>query len=262
MITSLSNDRVKDVRALQARRRHREKTGRFVVEGTRLVEEAARFDTPIESVFYTEEYAGDGAGAALLDALSQLGATLIPVDGPVMAAMSDTQTPQGVLAVLPLPALDVPEDLPFALVVDGVGDPGNLGTIMRAAASGAVPLLIVAPGTVDPANPKVVRCAMGAHFRLPIRQLSWEGVAAAVAGRAIFLADVGAGANYYDVDWTQPCALIVSEEAHGPSPEAERLAHARVTIPMPGHMDSLNVAMAASILIFERVRQQATHERS
>jgi TrmH family RNA methyltransferase len=262
MITSLSNDRVKDVRALQSRKRHRDKTGRFVVEGTRLVEEAALADIPIESVFYTEDYAEDDDGAALLDELSQIGAVLIPVDGLVMEAMSDTHTPQGVLAVLPTPALDVPADLPYALVIDGVGDPGNLGTIMRAAASGAVPLLITAPGTVDPTNPKVVRGAMGAHFRLPIRQLSWDGVAAALGKRAIFLADVGTGANYYDVDWTQHCALIVSEEAHGPSPEAARLAHARVTIPMPGHMESLNVAMAASILIFERVRQQATHERS
>jgi TrmH family RNA methyltransferase len=262
MITSLSNDHVKDVRALQTRKRHREKTGRFVVEGTRLVEEAALSGVPIESVFYTEDYAAGAAGAALLDELSLLGAVLIPVDGPVMEAMSDTQTPQGVLAVLPTPALDVPEDLPFALVIDGVGDPGNLGTIMRAAASGAVPLLIIAPGTVDPFNPKVVRGAMGAHFRLPVRQLSWGGIAGALAGRAIFLADIGTGANYYDVDWTQPCALIVSEEAHGPSEDAARLAHARVTIPMPGHMESLNVAMAASILIFERVRQQATHERS
>ena len=108
-----------------------------------------------------------------------------------MQAMSDTETPQGVLATLPLPDVRPPEDFAFALVSDAVSDPGNLGTIMRAAAAAAVPLLIVASGTVDPFNPKVVRSAMGAHFRLPVERLSWDGIRERLAGRAIFLADIG-----------------------------------------------------------------------
>lgn len=258
MITSLNNERVKEVRALQSRRRAREKARRFVVEGVRLVQEAVAAASPVDAVFYTEDFAASGEGRGLLAALSALGPDLIPVDGPVMQAMSDTETPQGLLAVLPFPALHPPEDFRFALVSDAVAEPGNLGTIMRAAAAAAVPLLILASGTVDPFNPKVVRAAMGAHFRLPVEQLSWGGIEARLAGRAIFLADSAAGAPYYDIDWLQPAALIVSDEAHGPSGEAARLAHARVTIPMPGRTESLNVAMATSILLFERVRQQRT----
>lgn len=256
MITSLSNDRVKEVRALQARRRTREKSRRFIIEGERLVREALLTATLITDVFYTEDYAANESGRELLAGLSELGPSLMPVSEEVMGAMSDTETPQGVLAIAPFPKLRAPEDFSFALVSDAVSDPGNLGTIMRAAASAAVPLLIVAPGTVDPYNPKVVRAAMGAHFRLPVMQLSWEGIGSRLANRAIFLADIGTGAAYYDVDWTQPCALIISDEAHGPGTDAARLAHARITIPMPGGMESLNVAMATSILLFERVRQQ------
>lgn len=257
MITSVNNDRVKEVRALQARRRSREKAKRFVVEGTRLLREAVLTQTPLGEVFYTGDYAASADGRDLLGQLSELGPALMPVDDGVMQAMSDTETPQGILATVPFLDLRPPEDFAFALVADAVSDPGNLGTIMRAAAASAVPLLIFASGTVDPYNPKVVRAAMGAHFRLPLEQLSWGGIGERLAGRAIFLADIGSGAPYFDVDWRQPCALIVSDEAHGPSEDAARLAHARVTIPMPGRTESLNVAMATSVLLFERVRQQA-----
>jgi TrmH family RNA methyltransferase len=98
---------------------------------------------------------------------------------------------------------------------------------------------------------------MGAHFRLPVRQYSWEGIADRFGRHAIFLAESGGGALYYDVDWTQRAALIVSDEAHGASDEAIRTAHARVTIPMPGGVESLNVAIAAAVMLYERVRQQA-----
>lgn len=255
MITSTSNQRVKDVRALQARRRSREKAGRFVIEGTRLVSEAIAAGAPVAEVYYTEDYAAGAEGRAVLDGLSRLGGVLSPVDEAVMGAMSDTETPQGVLAVLPTPALAPPADPDFVLVIDAVSDPGNLGTIMRAAASAGVPLMVAASGTVDVTNPKVVRAAMGAHFRLPVRQRSWEGIAAQLSDYTVFLADSGSGATYHRVDWTQRCALIVSDEAHGPSQPAARLAAARVTIPMPGGMESLNVAMATSILLFEWVRQ-------
>lgn len=255
MITSTSNQRVKDVRALQARRRARDKAGRFVIEGTRLAGEAIAAAAPVAEVYYTEAYAADAEGRAVLDGLSRLGGVLSPVDETVMGAMSDTETPQGVLAVLPTPALTPPDDPDFVLVIDGVSDPGNLGTIMRAAASAGVPLMLAASGTVDVTNPKVVRAAMGAHFRLPVRQRSWEGITAMLSDQTVFLADSGGGAAYHRIDWRQPCALIVSDEAHGPSEHAARLAAARVTIPMPGGMESLNVAMATSILLFEWVRQ-------
>jgi TrmH family RNA methyltransferase len=212
---------------------------------------------PVEQVFYTESFASTAEGLSLLDRLSGLGAALLAVEEPVMQAMSDTSTPQGILAVLPVPRLQVPEAPTFVLISDKVSDPGNMGAIMRAAAGAGVPLLIVTAGTVDLTNPKVVRSAVGAHFRLPVQPLSWEGITNRLSGHVVFLADTRGGAPYYRVDWTQPCALIVSDEAHGPSLEAQRVAHARVTIPMPGGIESLNVAMAATVLMFEMVRQRS-----
>lgn len=261
MITSTTNSRIKHVIGLQSRRHARRKANQFVIEGVRLIREAAVTSVPVEQVFYTPTFASSPDSPALLDQLSQRGAVLMAVDDAVMAAMSDTETPQGILAVLPLLSLEPPEDTTFALVVDGVSNPGNLGTLMRSAAAAGVQLMIITAGTVDPTNPKVVRSAMGAHFRLPIQQLSWEGVASRLSGHTLFLASISSGAPYYDVDWNQPCALIVSEEAHGPSEGALRQAHAFVTIPMPGRTESLNVAMATSILIFEMVRQRALKSR-
>ncbi len=256
MITSLTNDRIKQVRALQSKRRARAKTNRFVIEGTNLVRDAVEVGAAVDEVFYTEDFAASAESVPLLERLSTLGATCTLVSMPVMQAMSDTQTPQGILAVLPLPSLDPPDDVSFALVIDRVADPGNLGTIMRTAAAAGVPVMLLTGGTVDWASPKVVRSAMGAHFRLPVRQMSWEGIAHCLMQHVIFMAEPGGGAPYHQIDWTQPAALIVSDEAHGPSEEATRLAHARVTIPMPGNTESLNVAVATGIVLFEMVRQR------
>jgi TrmH family RNA methyltransferase len=256
MITSLSNERVKQVRALQAQRRARHKAGLFVLEGLRLIQEAVRAGVPVQEVFYTEDFAQRPDGLTLLEGLSAQGAACMAVSPPVMEAMSDTQTPQGVLAVLPAPALPIPEEPTFVLIVDRVTDPGNLGAVLRTAAAAAVPLVFLTAGTVDETNPKVVRGGMGAHFHLPMQHLSWAGIASRVADRAVFLAESSGGAPHYRVDWTQPCALIISGEAYGASDDAIRLAHARVTIPMPGSAESLNVAIAAGILLFEMARQR------
>ncbi len=256
MITSLDNERVRRVRNLQTRSRARHKEGRLVIEGYRLAHEAVAARVPCEEVFYTPAFASSPEGTALLDALSSLGAALSPVSEPVMQSMSDTASPQGILAVLPALRLNPPDDPDFVLVIDAVSDPGNMGTIMRTAAAAGVPLMAVTAGTVDLTNPKVLRSAMGAHFRLPVRYLSWEGITRLFADHAIFLAEPAGGAPYFHVNWVQPCALIVSDEAQGPSAEAVRTAHVRLTIPMPGGTESLNVAIAASILLFEMVRQR------
>jgi TrmH family RNA methyltransferase len=256
MITSTTNARVKLVRSLQAQRRTRRKSGKFVLEGTRLLSEALDSSTEIEDVYYTDDFAAAPDGSAILDSLSQTGAMLLAVDDAVMRVMSDTKTPQGILAVLPIPRLAPPEDISFALIIDAVSDPGNMGAIMRVADAAATPVMYVTSGTVDLTNPKVVRSAMGAHFRLPIQMLSWEGITNRLSEHAIFMAETRGGAPYYQINWRQPSALIVSDEAHGPSQEAVELAHARVTIPMPGGIESLNVAIASSILIFEMVRQR------
>lgn len=256
LISSISNPRVKQVRALQSSRAERESAGCFVVEGPTLVQEALQADVRLVEVYHTEQFAADPERDSLLGQCAGEGAHILPVSDEVMRRMADTQTPQGILAVLPLVELPAPGSPSFALVVDAVHDPGNLGTILRLAAGAAVPLVLLTPGTVDIYNPKVVRGAMGAHFALPVLAASWAEVKARLPSNHIFLADSGDGIPHFRADWRQPCALIVSHEAHGPGAEALRLADQHVTIPMPGRTESLNVAMAAGILIYEMLRQR------
>lgn len=260
-ISSTANPRVKRVRALQASRADRLDAGSFVIEGPTLLEEALAAEIPLAEVFYTEQFVSDPGRAALIEQAGGRGAHMLPVSDDVLRHMADTRTPQGVLAVLPFVELAMPDDPSFILILDSVRDPGNLGAILRLATGAAVPLVLLGPGTVDLYNPKVVRSAMGAHFSLLALPAEWDEIAAHCAGRPVYVADSAGGEPYYQLDWTQSCALIVSDEAHGPGPDALRLASQAVTIPMPGRTESLNVAMAAGILIYEMLRQRVGAEQ-
>jgi TrmH family RNA methyltransferase len=255
MITSVANEKVKYVRSLYRRRaRYRER--RFVIEGVRLVGEALRAGIVPALIFYSEGMDATPGGGELLGEAQKRGLTTFAVSERVMKAMADTVSPQGVLAVVPFVELAPPPGPSLSLVVDGLRDPGNLGTILRSANAAGVEQVILAPGTVDPYNPKVVRGAMDAHFRLPIVALSWPEIAEALIGVQILLADVRGKQDYYEVDWSQLSALIIGDEAHGASQEARELAAATITIPMHGGAESLNAAVAASVILFEAARQR------
>jgi TrmH family RNA methyltransferase len=266
MITSLSNPKIKLVQGLQSRRRTRYREQRLVAEGTRLVQEALTAGLAPDLVLYTVDWGDTPAGAALLESLVEPAVLALPVSQEVMAGCSDTETPQGVLAVLPFPRHRIPSEPSLVLVVDQVRVPGNLGTILRTAAAAAVELVLLPPGTVDPFNPKVVRGGMGAHFRLPILQLDWAGLEKQLVGLDVWLAAAGGGTRYDQVNWTRPVALIVGGEASGAGDRAARLATGdagperfggRVHVPMPGGMESLNAGVAAGVLLFEIVRQRS-----
>ncbi len=255
MITSTANEKVKYVRSLHRRRaRYRER--HFVAEGVRLVEEAFRAGIVPALVFYSQSLDSTPGGRELLAEIQKVESPALAVSERVMKALADTVSPQGVLAVLPFIELSPPAETSLVLVVDQLRDPGNLGTILRTANAAGVEQVFLTPQTVDPYNPKVVRGAMGAHFRLPIANRSWPQIAEALAGLRILLADVRGGQVYDEVDWTRPSALIIGGEAHGATSESAELATASITIPMPGGAESLNAAVAASIILFEAVRQR------
>ena len=251
MLTSLTNDRVKLIQKLQSQRKAREREGRFVVEGTRLVEEAALSGSPVDFVFYCNP---DDRTQALLDRLSRQGIAALEVSAPLMKACADTEHPQSLLAVVPFPVL-APHANSLLLICDHLSDPGNLGTLLRTAAAAHVDSVLLAPGTVDPFNPKVVRASMGAHFRVPLETLAWDQIRERTRELKIWLAEAAGGTRYDKVNWTQPSALMVGNEAEGPSPAARALAPATVFIPMPGGSESLNAAVAGSVILFEAVRQ-------
>ena len=260
MITSTQNPKIRWVRSLQVRGRVRREEGVFVVEGVRLTEEALRAGWTARLVLHSSEVSS--RGVAVVEGFAGRGAPVELVAELVLRAASDTQSPQGVLAVLEMQTRPLPDVLDFVLVADGVRDPGNLGTILRTAAAAGAQAVLLPPGAVDAYAPKVVRAGMGAHFRLAVVQMTWDEIKAVLRpidrpALRIYLADAGEGQPYTQADLRQPVALVVGGEAVGAGSEASRLGEARLHIPMPGGMESLNAGVAAAILLFEVVRQRA-----
>lgn len=257
MITSNRNPKIQWVRSLQTRARLRREERAFVVEGVRLGEEALASGWRARLVLHTEDL--NERGRAVVSGFERSGAPVEAVSAGVMQAASDTQAPQGVLAVLEMRSPPLPERPDFVFIPDGVRDPGNLGTMLRTAAAAGVDAVLLPPESVDPYSPKVIRSGMGAHFRLPVVEAGWDEIARLVetAGLRVYLAAAGAGERYDRTDFRTPFALVVGGEAEGAGMMAQKLAHAFVNIPMPGAMESLNAAVAAAVLLFEAVRQRS-----
>lgn len=248
MITSSSNPKIKLVRAL-ARKKERYAARQFVIEGVRLIEEALAARVAPALVLYTPRVEEDARARALLARAAT--PAVFAVSDEVMREITQTETPPGILAVVPFSELPLATPLQFVLVLDAVRDPGNVGTILRSARAAGVDAVFLAPGTVEPYNDKVVRAAMGAHFFVPLRVASWEMIADALRNvPRVYLADARGDIVYTRADWTRPVALIIGGEAEGASDAARQLATARIAIPLRGGAESLNAAMAATVLLF------------
>jgi RNA methyltransferase, TrmH family len=256
MITSTDNPKVKLARSL-LERRGREKQGLCLVEGVRLIEDATRAGVHPAFVFFMRSAQSMPGIQPLLDAVQANkvpGGELTPE---VFKTISDTVTSQGVIAILPIPKVEPPSGLTLALVLDRVRDPGNLGTILRGAAAAGVELVMLTDGCADPWSPKTLRSGMGAHFRLAIEtRTGWTAIARRAAAMQVWVADAGGDLVYDQVDWNRPSILIVGGETEGFSPEASSLAGGRLVIPMRNQVDSLNAAMAATVVLFEAARQR------
>ncbi len=257
MITSLSNEKVKYLRSLTDRK-HRLREGRCVIEGARLIDDALAANLQPDWVFRAPRLLP--RANETLRRLAARQVEVIDVSDAVLKSCSDTDTPQGLIAVVPLPQLEFSHDPELIVIADALRDPGNLGTLLRSAAAADVDGVLLAPGTVDAYNAKVLRGAMGAHFRLPIESLAWTEIAERVRGRAVYLAEMNGDVAYTAVDWKKPSVLIVGGEAEGASDEALKLATRRISIPLARGVESLNAAVAASVILFEaqRQRQQKT----
>jgi TrmH family RNA methyltransferase len=253
MITSLTNDKVKFVRSL-AERKHRVKERRFAIEGARLIDDALAANLQPDWIFCAERL--PARAQETLRRLKKRGVEIITVSDAVLKACGDTETPQGLIAVLPFPRLPIPSSPKMILIADTLRDPGNLGTLLRSAAASDVDAVLLPPETVDAYNPKVVRGAMGAHFRVPILEATWTEIAERVRGMAVYLAAADGELSYIAVDWTHPSALIVGGEASGASKDALRLVTKRISIPLSREVESLNAAVAASVILFEAKRQR------
>lgn len=289
MINSPHNQWVKHVVSLQ-QRKGRNEAREFVIEGWRFVAEALARGAHIRQVFLSAGSAPEPTpgstrvpmsgvplgsmsgsargslregGAGLLARIRRAGIPIEEVDERVMAKMSATESPQGILAVVGQPQFtwaDVnlgPDEV--LLIIDGVQDPGNLGTILRTALAAGVRTVCCTKGTVDVYNPKVLRSTMGAVFSLVVLpDLSAEEILAFLHrhGFSLVVADVEGEPIFRQGVLKPPLALVVGNEGSGPSRLFKQEADSRVTIPMKQHVESLNAAMAAGIILYEVVRQR------
>lgn len=251
-ISSLQNDRVKLAYSLQNRARARRKEHKCALEGTRLIMDAV--DAGQRPIFVLYQ-------AAVVDyetiaALQEVNTSLIPVTSEVIDHISDTQNPQGIVGVFPLPRPQATPNATFALVLDAVQDPGNMGTILRTAAAAGVELVFLGPGCVDPYNPKVLRAGMGAHFRVPIYEGERGEIRGFCADKAVYIAASDGDLVHSDADWSQPAVLVIGNEAHGVGETATLLQGERLRIPMASETESLNAAVATGVILFEAQRQR------
>lgn len=261
MISSVRNPKIQAMRALQSRARNRREAGAFVVEGVRLAEEALNSGWRAKAAFFTRNL--DERGQAIIKSLQDQKVNAEEVAESVMKAISDTRSPQGILLEMQAKELPIPAQPSLVLVLDGMADPGNLGTLLRSAAGAGADAVFLTPGSADAFAPKVLRSGMGAHFKLPVRERDWPEIASFCKKEnlTVFVAEAGRGKLYDQVDLTQPIALIVGGEAHGVSEAAQQLKPEPIHIPMPGQIESLNAATAGSLLLFEAVRQRRATEK-
>ncbi|HET7483522.1 MAG TPA: RNA methyltransferase [Actinomycetota bacterium] len=255
-MSSPQNPVIKGVRRL-LRRAGRDDARAFLIEGARSVVDLLAAGHPVDDVFVTEQL---DVGPELERAARGAGARVHTVAPTVMRAISDTVTPQGAVAVAPMPDVrldDLPAGLDLVLVIDGVSDPGNAGTLLRSAVAAGADAVVFAEGSADPFSPKTVRAAAGAVFGVPIVRGGAIGTIASAlreTGLRIVAADATAGRDATTADLTAPLALVVGNESWGIDDRLE--VDEGIAIVMPGSVESLNVGVAGSILLFEATRQR------
>lgn len=256
LLSSTHNPRLQRVRALLEKKKQRDEEQAFVIEGVRLVEEALASGWQAELALFTSQLSERGREA--LDGLQASGAEVVQAEPHLLESIAGTESPQGLLAVFKRRVQKLPAKLDFALIADNLRDPGNLGTLLRSSAAAGTQAVLLSPGCADAFSAKVLRAGMGAHFRLPVIPLTWDEIRAACEQSClrVLLADSAGGVSCWESDLRSPLALLVGSEAEGASPEGKALAAQAVHIPMPGKSESLNAAVAASILLFEVVRQR------
>jgi RNA methyltransferase, TrmH family len=247
---------------LLARRSTRRSEGAFVVEGVKLLSSALEAGSPVEAVFVDDGARTHPDVVAVLDVALERGARVFDLAPGVLARVADTVTPQPVLAVVGIPTAALADlgGATFVVVCVEVRDPGNAGAVIRVAHAAGADAVVCCDGTVDPFNPKTVRASAGSVFHIPIVDAGDAGeVLDALGGRGLRrLAAVSSGGTpYTEVDLTSPFALVLGNEANGLPAQLEDRLDARVTIPMGGGAESLNVSTAAAVLCFEAARRRS-----
>lgn len=241
-ITSRKNPLLRQVRKLLSSRSERQKTGLFVADGTKLLREAVSWWDGLQTVILS-----DGVEAELPEQVQ-----VVRVPGDVMASVSPMQSPQGALFVCKLPRQTEFEPAPGMLLLDGIQDPGNLGTILRTADALNVPVALL-EGCADPYNHKTVRASMGAVFRTPVVQTTWQQAKTACeqAGIPVAVTALSSGARNIRNAPLDTMAVVIGSEGQGVRQEITDAAKEKLIIPMNSRCESLNAAVAAAIVMWQ-----------
>ncbi len=258
MITSKKNPRLQYIRSLLQDKKSRDEFSHYVIEGVRLVEDAAEHGADIREVYYSNTLSD--RGNRLVQNLCEKQIPVEEVEESVFNAIMDTSSSQGLAAICQRHEITTPDNLDFIVVADQLRDPGNLGTLIRTAASAGAQAVLTTPGSVDLYSPKVLRSAMGAHFHIICAEVEWGTLERIKHTNGKMLAYVAAANSdliCWKSDFSRPTIIIIGSEADGATETAFKFADYRLSIPMPGNMESLNAAVAAGILIFEVVRQRS-----
>lgn len=263
VITSRDNNRVRHARKV----RDGKIPDEIFVEGVRLCEQAANANLKITDILHTEQVETDRRAAGVLSELGRSFTDAAVVSENVFASLSDTKTPQGILVLAKRPSSDENdfkrslEDVPLIVILNRLNNPSNAGAILRTAEGAGASGVIATAGTADLFSPKALRGAMGSTFRLPIwtgRSLQTVLVWCRHRGIQIICCDAHAKRAYADFDWTPPCALVVGPEAEGLTAYEMALSDAALRIPMREPVESLNVAVATAVVLYEAARQRKT----
>ena len=266
LLTSRANPRVKQLRAAFAGQA-RLSGGLVAIEGEHLLYEAVRSGMVLKTIFLSER--------ASLPEWAPRSVELIELTAEVFASVVDTQTPQGIAAMLIPPVSTLDDALPahppaarppLILIAAGLQDPGNLGTLLRSAEAFGATAVLTTPGTVSGWNQKALRASAGSIFRMPLAAITPADIPRLKSrGLRLFAAvaddpDHPTSTSVSTTDLTQPCALMIGNEGTGIPGELLALADARITIPTPGRVESLNAAIAGSLLLYEASRQRSASQ--
>ena len=241
-ITARKNPLLQQVRRLITSRKEREQAGLFVADGTKLLQEAVRFYPGLDTVILS-----DGVEANVQEHVK-----LIRVPEEVMVSISPMETPQGALFLCRLPEKTAFQPKAGMLLLDGIQDPGNIGTILRTADALDIPVALL-EGCADPYSHKVVRASMGAVFRTPVIQTTWEEARASCAQAGIPIAVTALSDQSQDLRSAalNHMAVVIGSEGRGVRQEVLDAADVQLIIPMNPHCESLNAAIAAAIVMWQ-----------
>lgn len=249
---------IKETKKLKEKR-FRVERNQFLVEGFRFVEEALKSTFQVPYIFLSEE-ALERWQSFQLNELLQSASKLYIVKEAILKLLSSTETPQGVIAVVNQNNMHLEIKEGFYVLVDKLQDPGNMGTIIRSAHAAGAAGVITTKGTVDIYNEKTLRSTMGSIFNIPIIEDKDLSIIDSLknSGFKLIVSSLEDSKNFYEVDLTDNVIIAVGNEGSGISEEIYKLGDMKVKIPMPGNAESLNAGAAASIMMFETVRQKLT----